>query len=105
VIFRQGSIADKAFDSNSIITQVNERGAKIHIGQHSRRAKSFDTDTATSKRRRLIENFFFKLKAFKRVTMRADKTDRSFSPLIYLVAAASIHDEPRQTVDSAVGRP
>ena len=37
--------------------------------------------------RHLIENFFCKLKEFKRIAMRADKTDQSFSANIYLVAA------------------
>ncbi len=32
-----GLIADKAFDSNSIIADLNERGAKIVISQHPRR--------------------------------------------------------------------
>ena len=33
-----GLIADKAFDSNAIIADLNERGAKIVISQHPRRA-------------------------------------------------------------------
>ena len=33
-------IADKAFDSNAIIADLNERGAKIVISQHPRRARS-----------------------------------------------------------------
>ena len=37
--------------------------------------------------RHLIENFFCKLKEFKRIAMRAEKTDRSFSAMIYLAAA------------------
>ena len=32
-------------------------------------------------------NFFGKLKDFKRIAMRADKTDQSFSAMIHLVAA------------------
>jgi Transposase DDE domain len=32
----EGFIADKAFDSNSIIADLNERGAKIVISQHPR---------------------------------------------------------------------
>ena len=35
----------------------------------------------------LIENFFCKLKEFKRIAMRADKTDTSFSAIIHLAAA------------------
>ena len=34
-----GLIADKAFDSNHIIAELNERGAKIVISQHPRRTK------------------------------------------------------------------
>src|SRR3546814_8583948 len=37
-------IADKAFDSNAIIADLNERGAKIVISQHPRRAKPLPLD-------------------------------------------------------------
>ena len=82
-----GLIADKAFDSNSIIAELNERGAKIVISQHPRRTKPIAIDTEIYKWRHLIENYFAKLKEFKRIAMRADKTDRSFKALIYLAAA------------------
>ncbi len=36
--------------------------------------------------RRPIENFFCKLKEFKRIAMRADKTDQSLAAIIYLTA-------------------
>jgi len=35
----------------------------------------------------LIENHFGKLKEFKRIALRACKTDPSFSSMIYLAAA------------------
>jgi transposase len=35
----------------------------------------------------LIENFFGKLKEFKRIAMRADKTDSSFTAIIHLAAS------------------
>ena len=38
--------------------------------------------------RHLIENFFCKLKEFKRIAMRADKTDQSFTAMIHIAAAA-----------------
>jgi hypothetical protein len=34
--------------------------------------------------RHLIENFFCKLKEFKRIAVRACKTDQSFEAMIYL---------------------
>ncbi|QNT68606.1 IS5 family transposase [Defluviicoccus vanus] len=76
-------IADKAFDSNDIVAELNERGAKIVISQHPRRTKPLPFDAEMYKWRHLIENFFCKLKEFKRIAMRADKTDQSFSANIY----------------------
>jgi transposase len=35
----------------------------------------------------VIENFFCKLKEFKRIAMRAAKTDQSFQAMIHLAAA------------------
>src|ERR1700689_3233047 len=80
-------IADKAFDSNSIIADLNERGAKIVISQHPRRTVPLQIDAEMYKWRHLIENFFCKLKEFKRIAMRADKTDQSFAANILLAAA------------------
>jgi transposase len=82
-----GLIADKAFDANWIIGELNERGAKIVISQHPRRASPLPLDADLYKWRHLIENFFCKLKEFKRIAMRADKTDQSFAANIHLAAA------------------
>src|SRR6476659_6397939 len=79
-------IADKAFDSNAIIAELDARGAKVVISQHPRRAKPLAIDEEMYKWRHLIENFFGKLKEFKRIAMRADKTDQSFTSMIYLAA-------------------
>ncbi len=81
-----GLIADKAFDSNDIIADLNERGAKVVISQHPRRTKPLKIDAEMYKWRHLIENFFCKLKEFKRIAMRSDKTDHSFAAMIYLAA-------------------
>ena len=62
-------------------------GAKIVTSQHPRRAQPPLIDAEIYKWRHLIENFFGKLKEFKRIAMRADKTDQSFSALIYLAGA------------------
>ena len=35
----------------------------------------------------IVENFFGKLKEFKRIAMRSDKTDASFKATIYLASA------------------
>ena len=80
-------IADKAFDSNALTAELNNRGARIVISQHPARAQKLRIDADIYIWRHLIENFFCKLKEFKRIAMRACKTDRSFEAMIYLAAA------------------
>ena len=82
-----GLIADKAFDSNWIIEDMNERGAQIVIAQHPRRIQPLQIDAELYKWRHLVENFFCKLKEFKRIALRSDKTDESFEAMIYLSSA------------------
>ena len=82
-----GLLADKAFDSNWIIDELNDRGAVICISQRPQRLQPRQIDTELYKARHLIENFFCKLKEFKRIAMRSDKTDTSFKAMIYLTSA------------------
>ena len=82
-----GLLADKAFDSNWIIDNLNERRAVICISQRPQRMQPLDIDLELYKARHLIENFFGKLKEFKRIAMRSDKTDQSFCAMIHAVAA------------------
>ncbi len=81
-------LGDKAFDSNIILADLDQRGAKVVISQHPRRASPRKIDTEAYKWRHLIKNFLCKLKDFKRIAMRACKTDLSFQAMIYLAAAA-----------------
>ena len=80
-------IADKAFDSNAIMADLDARGAEAVISQHLRRTNPLHIDAEMYKWRHLIENFFCKLKEFKRIAMRSDKTDHSFAAMIHLAAA------------------
>ena len=62
-------------------------GAAPRLRSHSTRAAPLQIDTEMYKWRHLIENFFCKLKEFKRIALRADKTDQSFEAMIYLASA------------------
>ena len=83
----EGLIADKAFDVNWIVEELDRRGAEIVISQHPNRVAPRNIDTEVYKWRHLIENFFGKLKEFKRIAVRACKTDTSFSAMIYICSA------------------
>ena len=80
-------LGDKAYDANWIVEELNQRGAKVVISQRPGRAQKLKIDAEIYKWRHLIENFFCKLKAFKRIAMRACKTDQSFAAMLYLAAA------------------
>ena len=83
----EGFIADKAFDVNWIVDEMERRGADIVISQHPNRTAPREIDKEVYKWRHLVENCIGKLKEFKRIAMRACKTDTSFAALIHVAGA------------------
>ena len=76
-----------SFGNNKIIADLTGRGAKIVVSQMPGRTAPLVIDADIYKWRHLIENFFCKLKEFKRIATRSDKTDTSFEAMIYLGGA------------------
>ena len=79
-------IAEKAFDNDALRAKLEARGALAVIPPKSDRKRPIPCDFAMYKWRHLIENFFCKLKEFRRIATRYDKTDQSFSAMIGLAA-------------------
>jgi transposase len=77
-------LADKAFDSDAIRA---DRGATAVIPPKANRVTTIPCDFEMYKWRHLVENFFCKLKEFRRIATRYDKTDTSFSAFIQLVGS------------------
>jgi transposase len=77
-------LADKAFDSDAIRADLNERGALAVIPPKADRAAAIPCDFEMYKWRHLVENFFCKIKEFRRIATRYDKTDTSFAAIIHL---------------------
>ena len=80
-------IADKAFDADWIIEELQRREAEVVISQHPKRKAPREIDREVYKWRHRIENYFGKLKEYKRIAMRACKTDSSFAAMIHAGAA------------------
>lgn len=80
-------IGDTAFDSDSLRAKLNERGAVAVIPPNASRSSPISYDRDMYKWRHLVENFFQKIKEFRRIATRYDKTDTSFAAAIYLVAS------------------
>ena len=81
-------LADKAFDIDWIRTELNDRGAMAVIPPKADRARRIPCDFAMYRWRHLVENFFCKIKEFRRIATRYDKTDKSFQAMIYLAGSA-----------------
>ena len=81
-------IADKAFDADErVIEPLQKAGKTAIIPPRSNRKNPRDYDKALYKARHLIENFFCKLKQFRAIATRYDKTARNFLAAIHLAAA------------------
>ena len=82
-------IADKAFDADErvIILLANKNKAVVIPPKANRKVtRTYDRDIY--KARHLIENFFAKLKQFRAIATRYDKTARNFLAGVHLAASA-----------------
>lgn len=80
-------IGDKAFDSDSLRRQLAQQGILAVIPPMAHRNAAIACDFAMYRWRHLIENFFCKIKHFRRIATRYEKTDASYTAMINLVAA------------------
>ena len=65
--------------------QCGDRGTTAVIPSKTDRKTPIPHDREMYKWRHLVENFFQRLKEFRRIATRYDKTDTSFAATIYLV--------------------
>jgi transposase len=81
-------IADKAFDADKrVIEPLTEAGKTVVIPPRANRKVPRNFDRHIYKARHLIENFFARLKQFRAIATRYDKTARNFLAAIYLAAS------------------
>jgi transposase len=81
-------IADRAFDADSRVLQpLAAAGKSAVIPPRPNRVRPRAFDRELYKQRHLIENFFCKLKQFRAIATRYDKTARNFLAAIHLAAA------------------
>ena len=80
-------LGDKAFDADWLRADLDDRGAAAVIPPRSNRKVIIDSDTEMYRWRHLVENYFAKIKEFRSIATRYDKTVESFSANINLAAA------------------
>ena len=79
-------LGDKAFDNDALRATLKARGAIAVIPAKSDRKAPIPHDAEMYKWRHLVENFFQRIKEFRRIATRYDKTDASYAGAIHLVA-------------------
>jgi transposase len=83
-------IADKGFDADEWVIEPLRKAGKTPVIPSKRNRKTpRDYDRDLYKARHLIENFFCRLKQFRAIATRYDKTARNFLAAIHLAAAVS----------------
>jgi len=80
-------IADKGYDAEArVLAPLREAGQTAVIPAKRNRTEQREYDRHLYEARHLIENFFCKLKQYRAIATRYDKTARNFLAAVYLAA-------------------
>ena len=79
-------LGDKAYGAKEVRDYITEQNAAFTIPPKSNCTEPWHCDFHTYKERHLVECFFNKLKAFRRVATRYDKLAVSFAAFIHLAS-------------------
>jgi transposase len=79
-------IADKGYDKKALVEQIEARGGEAVIPTLSSRKEQREIDAERYKGRNLAERFWHKVKQFRRVATRYDKTGRNFLAFVHVAS-------------------
>jgi transposase len=80
-------LADKGYDADWLRTCIAEAGAEAVIPSTRSRSQAIPYDKHIYYERNLVERFFNKIKHFRRIATRYEKTAISFAAMLFLVGA------------------
>jgi transposase len=83
-------IGDKAFDSKRVREPLAADHVEAVIPPRKSTRGNAEYDGEKYKWRHLIENYFCRIKVFRRIATRYEKTDASFAAMIYAVNIAIV---------------
>lgn len=79
-------IADRGYDARAIIDLVQDHGGRPHIPTQRDRKVQRSVDPQLYRQRNLVERFFNKIKHFRRIATRYDKTARNFLAAVMIAS-------------------
>ena len=78
--------ADAAYDSNKLREAIARKDAVAVIPNNPSRTRKYPLDKNLYAQRHLVECCFSKLKQFRRVATRYEKTAKNYSAIVFLAA-------------------
>lgn len=81
-------LADKGYDTDAIRSDLDEKGAFTVIPPKSNRKRAIPYDKDVGKLRRKVENFFCRIKRYRRVNTRYDQLPITYMGFVILSAIA-----------------
>ena len=79
-------LADKGYDTDEILSFLKDRGVTACIPPKENPTIQREYDKELYKERNLVERFFNKLKQFRRLATRYEKTARNFRAMLIFAA-------------------
>ena len=79
-------IADKGYDGNDFVKAIEAGGAEAVIPPKSNRVIKRDYDKILYKERNLAERFINRIKQYRRIATRYEKTARNFLGFVHMAA-------------------
>lgn len=80
-------LADKGYDSNAIRAKATERKAWANIPPKANRKGTFAFSSWVYRQRNLVERFFNRIKQFRAIATRYDKSPENYMAAVKFVAA------------------
>lgn len=80
-------LADRGYDANALVDWLNQSQIEVVIPAKKNRLEEGMIDTNLYKDRTKVERYFNKLKQYRRVATRYEKTALSFAGFVYLASA------------------
>ncbi len=80
-------VADRAYDAKSLVQELEERRCTVVIPSNPTRATLRPLDEHLYRERFQVEQFFQRIKRFRRISMRFEKLAHNFLAFVQLASA------------------
>ena len=80
-------IADRGYDARAVLNLIAARGGRGHIPTQRDRKVQRSVDPALYRQRNLIERFFNKLKHFRKVATRYEKSAQNYLAIVLMASS------------------